>query len=64
MSLMAATWAGLTREDKTVAASEIERVGKMVYGDANFQTAMASVVGGSAVTGEEEGATEGEGEVV
>ncbi|KAK5731916.1 hypothetical protein LTR17_010991 [Elasticomyces elasticus] len=52
MSLMAATWADLTREDKTVAASEIERVGKMV------------VVGGSAVTGEEEGATEGEGEVV
>ncbi|KAK3640160.1 hypothetical protein LTR56_005572 [Elasticomyces elasticus] len=57
---MAATWAGLVRDDKKVAASELEKIGKMVYGDDKFQTAMAGVVGGSGVTGEEEG----EGETI
>ncbi|KAK4899645.1 hypothetical protein LTR27_002911 [Elasticomyces elasticus] len=49
IQLMAASWAGLIREGKTTAAETIEKAGKMVYGDQEFQAVMAEASGGSGV---------------
>ncbi|KAK5708840.1 hypothetical protein LTR17_020327 [Elasticomyces elasticus] len=50
---MAATWAGLIREGKMTAAETIEKAGKMVYGDREFQAKMAEASGGSGIVGDE-----------
>lgn len=39
--LMAATVLGLKRDGKITAAAEVERMGKIVYGDKAFKDAMA-----------------------
>ncbi|KAK4547595.1 hypothetical protein LTR36_000552 [Oleoguttula mirabilis] len=57
IKLMAAAWAGLIRESKTTAADEVERVGKMAYGDDTFMGAMAEAVS----AGDDGGANGGTG---
>ncbi|KAK3068882.1 hypothetical protein LTR53_013223 [Teratosphaeriaceae sp. CCFEE 6253] len=53
IELLANAWAGLTRDDKKTAAEEVARLGKLVYGDEEFEEEMASAVGGSGVIGEQ-----------
>ncbi|KAK5684684.1 hypothetical protein LTR17_027139 [Elasticomyces elasticus] len=55
MQLLAAAWAGFIRDEKTVAADEVEQTGKKAYGDGVFQSAMAAASGGSGIIGEGEG---------
>ena len=49
---MAATWAGLIRDGKNTAADEVEKTGKMAYGDEAFKKAMADAVGGQGGIGQ------------
>jgi len=43
IKLMAATVVGLKRDGSATAAAEVERIGKMVYGDRAFENAVREV---------------------
>ncbi|TKA82077.1 hypothetical protein B0A55_01515 [Friedmanniomyces simplex] len=44
--LLAASWAGLIKDGMEAAAAEVEKLGKLVYGDGLFKAAMSDAVGG------------------
>lgn len=55
MQLLAAAWAVYIKDEKRAAAAEVERLGKLVHGDEEFQEAVARMVGESGTLGKESG---------